>query len=394
MKKMLRVFKGLNRNVFDPCRQMLRRRCLFCGKTDLNWQVVLPRWLFVPNPALMSWSRGGEAKGGSLSFTKRRGREFGNSVRTTWRLTLLGECQVKNAPPGWTIEMTGVARRRWAPVTWWWSHRQPTVGMCRSLLQCWIFIAQSHASIDQWKCMLPYAYKPPWCAKHQPLCRISKYCNHPLGQWGCRARRCCMFYVLTSTLTCSRVFGFYYRTLNLNPSSYRYVLVKISVTSIRPAVWIIYFILLVHPVYKNIPAVSSPRKCHQNGNVWLGFVGRSFVVLVHPIWHSLISKNSKPAELWRKANKLVCTFESIAPPVFLMVPVCDREIETLFRDVSHHSTYFHILCLLSNYMYIFLITAPMCLKYSCRNCDTLAFNSTRRLCMFVPLGLTPFHFVW
>lgn len=46
--------KGVNRNVFDPGRQMLKRSCLFCVKAHLSWQVAVPRWLFVPNPALMS----------------------------------------------------------------------------------------------------------------------------------------------------------------------------------------------------------------------------------------------------------------------------------------------------------------------------------------------------
>lgn len=74
-------FKGLSRNVFDPSGQMLRRRGLFCVETHLSWQVVSPRWLFVPNPVLMSRSRGRESRGGSLLGTKRRGEEFEGSVR-------------------------------------------------------------------------------------------------------------------------------------------------------------------------------------------------------------------------------------------------------------------------------------------------------------------------
>lgn len=204
MRKIVKVFTGFNRNVFDPCRQMWRRRCLFCVKTDLSWQVVLPRWLFVPNPALMSWSRGGKAKGGSLSFTKRRGKEFGNGIRSTSLLVLLGECQVKNASAmlDHRLEWPEGGEHMWLGDDLIDSQLLGCEGAC------WIFIVQSHASIDQWKCMLPNAYKPPWCTKHQPLCRISKYRNHPPGQWGWRARRCCTFYVLTSALTCSRVLVF------------------------------------------------------------------------------------------------------------------------------------------------------------------------------------------
>lgn len=226
IREMLKVFKGLNRNVFDPYRQMLRRRCLF--KTDLSWQVVWPRWLFVPNPALMSWLRGGIAKRGSLSFTKRRGKKFGNRARTR-------NAYITTNAPGWvpgkkkthlpslTTEMTGVARR-WAPVTWWWCHWQPIVGMWRRMLQCWIFIAQSHASLDQWKCTLPYACKPPWCTSHQPLSRTSSYCSHPLGQWGCRARRktlhvLCTYICFDMQQGFDFFFVFSFKTWNLNPSS-------------------------------------------------------------------------------------------------------------------------------------------------------------------------------
>lgn len=164
MSERPRGFKGLSRNLFDPSGQMLSRRGLFCVEIHLSWQVVSPRWLFVPNPLLMSReSRGRESRGGSLSGTKRRGEEFGGSVRSC------NEHIGTNTPGGAPSEkrpcqvrppMTRVPRRRWAPVTCWWSHRQPIVGMWRSKLQRWIFITQSHASIDQWKCMLPYAYKP------------------------------------------------------------------------------------------------------------------------------------------------------------------------------------------------------------------------------------------
>lgn len=54
--------KGVNRYVFDPGRQMLKRSCLLCVKAHLSWQVAVPRWLFVPNPALMSRKKDG--KGG------------------------------------------------------------------------------------------------------------------------------------------------------------------------------------------------------------------------------------------------------------------------------------------------------------------------------------------
>lgn len=48
-----RVRRGVNRvnrNVFDPGRQMLKKCCLFCVMAHLNWQVAIPRWLFVEKP--------------------------------------------------------------------------------------------------------------------------------------------------------------------------------------------------------------------------------------------------------------------------------------------------------------------------------------------------------
>lgn len=81
MSERLSRFKGLSRNVFDPSGQMLSRRGLCCVEIHLSWQVVSSRWLFVPNPVLMSReSRGRESRGGSLSGTKRRGEEFRDNV--------------------------------------------------------------------------------------------------------------------------------------------------------------------------------------------------------------------------------------------------------------------------------------------------------------------------
>lgn len=67
---------GVNRNVFDAGRQMLRRSCLFCVKAHLSWQVSSPRWLFVPNPALMSRERQ-QRKGRDSGRGNEEGQKFG-----------------------------------------------------------------------------------------------------------------------------------------------------------------------------------------------------------------------------------------------------------------------------------------------------------------------------
>lgn len=124
-------------------------------------------------------------RGGTLAGATRRGESFGGCMMgcfsagtDTGVLVLMYWLHLIYKPIASWLDSRNIT-----PVTWRWSHRWPIAWMCSSALQFCIFITQSHASIDQWWCMLPYAYKPRWCRIHQSLCRIIKYHNPPLGQW-------------------------------------------------------------------------------------------------------------------------------------------------------------------------------------------------------------------